>query len=121
MNGKTVATLESALIDIAVEGWRFSRLIARLLTKLDAGESMRYSNQLRYYLKRTEEALALAELHIVDVAGHPYDAGMAATALNVADFPGSDPLVVDQMVEPIIMGRDGVRRPGTVMLRRAAV
>jgi hypothetical protein len=27
-------------------------------------------------------------------------------------------LLVDQMMEPIVMGRDGLRRPGTVMLRK---
>ena len=119
MKDITVSVLEAALVDIAVEGWRFGRLSARLLAKLDASESLRYSNQLRYYLKRTEEALALAKLHIVDVEGHPYDAGMAATAINVADFPDSDALIVDQVVEPIIMSPDGVRRSGTVMLRKA--
>ena len=119
MDSATFATMESALMDVAVEGWRFSRLFERLLSKLDAGESIRYSNQLRYFLKRTEEALATAKLQIVDVEGHPYDAGMAATALNIADFPGTDPLTVDHMVEPIIMGPDGVRRLGTVMLRKA--
>jgi hypothetical protein len=45
---------------------------------------------------------------------------MAATALNVADFPGTEALVVEQMIEPIIMGPGGLRRSGTVLLRRAS-
>lgn len=49
--------IEKSLIDIAVESWRLSRLFKRLITKLDAGESNRYVNQLRYFqrtgLRRT--------------------------------------------------------------------
>lgn len=33
----STAQLEQSLIDIAVESWRFSRLFARVVNKLDAG------------------------------------------------------------------------------------
>jgi hypothetical protein len=110
--------MEATLIDLAVESWRFSRLFLRAVSKLDAGESARYLSQLRYFLKRVEEGLAAHSLKIADVEGQLYDPGMAATALNVADFGESDRLIVDQMLEPIIMGPDGLRRPGVVMLRK---
>ena len=57
-------------------------------------------------------------LKLVNVEGQPYDAGMAASALNVGDFGPDDLLLVDQMVEPIIMGPSGLRKEGTVMLRK---
>lgn len=120
MDATMTSRIEAALVDIAIEGWRLTRVFSRVLSRLDAGEAARFQNQLRYYLKRTEEALAAADLYIVNVEGHPYDAGMAATALNVGEFPGSDPLVVDQMVEPIVMGPEGLRRAGTVLLRKAS-
>jgi hypothetical protein len=110
--------MEATLIDLAVESWRFSRLFLRAVSKLDAGESARYLSQLRYFLKRVEEGLAAHSLKIADVEGQLYDPGMAATALNVADFGENDRLIVDQMLEPIIMGPDGLRRPGVVMLRK---
>ena len=50
---------QSALIDMAVEGWRFSRLFNKILNKLDAGDGQRYVNQLRYYLKKIEDNLNL--------------------------------------------------------------
>lgn len=115
----TIDGLTKALVDIAVESWRFSRLFSRLLTKLDAGDSSRYVNQYRYYLKRLEENLETAGLRLVNVEGHPYDPGFAATALNLGDFGPDDVLLVDQMMEPIIMGPDGLVRAGTVMLRKA--
>ncbi len=111
--------VEKALIEMSVESWRFSRVYVRLLNKLDAGESTRFVNQFRYFTKRIEESLETANLKLVNVEGHPYDPGLAATAINLGDFGPDDVLLVDQMVEPIIMGPDGLVRPGTVMLRKA--
>lgn len=110
--------LTKALLELSVESWRFSRLFARLLSKLDAGEGDRYASQYRYYLKRLEEALEGASLTLVNVEGQPYDPGVAASALNIGDFGAEDVLVVEQMIEPIIMGSEGLVRRGTVMLKK---
>lgn len=110
--------IEKALIDIAVESWRFCRVFARLLTKLDASENPRYINQLRYYQKKLAESLEAAEFNLVSIEGEPYDPGQAVTALNLGDFGADDVLIIDQMVEPIIMGNHGLVKTGTVMLRK---
>ncbi len=110
--------LERSLIDIAVESWRFARLFARVVNKLDAGEAGRYLNQLRYFQKKVEESLEASGLTIVSVEGQIFDPGLAASALNIGDFGPDDQLLVDQMVEPIIMGPEGLRKQGTVMLRK---
>ena len=110
--------LERSLMDRAVESWRFTRLFARLVSKLDAGESSRYVNQLRYFQKKVEESLDAAGLKIVNVEGHPFDPGMAASAINIGDFGPDDVLIVEQMVEPILMGPEGLRRQGTVTLKK---
>lgn len=112
------AQMEQSLIDIAVESWRFSRLFGKVVGKLDAGESGRYINQIRYFQKKVEESLSSNGLKLVNVEGQPYDAGMAASALNLGDFNPDDALLVDQMLEPIIMGPNGLRKEGTVMLRK---
>ena len=106
------------LVDVAVESWRFGRLFGRLLSKLDAGETPRFVNQLRYYLKSLEEKLEAVDLKIVNLEGHPYDPGIAASALNIGEFAPDDQLIIEQMVEPIIMGADGLVRQGTVMLQK---
>ena len=113
--------LERSLIDVAVESWRFSKLFSRLVSKLDAGEGSRYLNQLRYFQKKLEESLDASGLKLVNVEGQPFDPGMAASALNIGDFGPDDLLLVEQMVEPIIMGPEGLRKQGTVMLRKAHV
>lgn len=109
---------EALLIDTAVESWRFSRLFARVVGKLDAGDATRYANQLRFFQRRIEENLGAAGLTLVNVEGQVFDAGMAASALNLGDFGPDDELLVEQMVEPIIMSNDGLKKTGTVMLRQ---
>lgn len=106
------------LIDISVEGWRFARVFARMISKLDAGEAPRYANQARYFLKKIDDGLDGFGLRIVSLEGQPYDPGMAVSALNIADFGPDDILYVEQMVEPVVMGPDGLVRGGTAMLAK---
>ncbi|QCP47910.1 hypothetical protein FAZ95_01165 [Trinickia violacea] len=108
-----------ALIDISVEGWRFTKVFGRLLDKLDSGEATRYANQARYFHKKIDDGLSAFGLRLVTLEGQPYDPGMAVSALNIADFGPDDFLVVDQTVEPIVMGPEGLVRSGTVMLAKA--
>lgn len=110
--------LTQVVIGMVVESWRFGRVFDRLLTKLDAGQQNRYKSQFRWFIKKVEEALEQADLRIVNVEGHPFDPGMAATPLNIAEFDAKDALMVDQMLEPIIMGREGLVKTGTVTLRK---
>ena len=70
------------------------------------------------FQKKIEESLESSGLKLVNLEGQPYDPGMAASALNVGDFGPDDVLLVDQMVEPIIMGSLGLRKQGTIMLRK---
>jgi hypothetical protein len=110
--------MERSLIEGAIESWRFARLFGKVISKLDVGESVRYVNQLRYFQKKIEDILDSNGLKLVNVESQPYDMGMAAAALNLGDFGPDDVLFVDQMVEPIIMGPDGLRKEGVVMLRK---
>jgi len=110
---------EHALVDLAIESWRFQKLFVRALTKLDAGESLRFSNQHRFYVKRIEECLAEAGFKLVSIEGQLYEPGAAVTALNLNDFNAEEELVIDQMIEPVVMSPSGLFRAGTVMLRKA--
>jgi len=109
----------AALLELAVESWRFQKLFNKALTKLDAHEATRFTNQHRYFVKKIDECLNVTGLRLVSIEGQTFDVGAAATALNVADFGPDDHVVVDQMIEPIIMSEQGVLRTGTVMLRKA--
>jgi hypothetical protein len=113
--------LENMLIDMAIESWRFSRLFASVVNKLDAGEAGRYVNQHRYFLKRVEENLDAAGFKLVNVEGELFDPGMAASAINMGEFGPDEMLIVDRMIEPIVMGRDGLKKQGAVMLRKVGL
>ena len=105
--------MRDAVISMAIESWRFARVFDRLLLKL---EQNRYKSQFRWFIKKVEEALEQADLKLVNVEGHPFDPGMAATPLNIEEFDANDALIVDQMIEPIIMGKEGLVKTGTVTL-----
>ena len=106
------------LIDLSIESWRFAKLFSRVLSKLDANDASRYVSQVRYFVKKLEDSLDAVGLKFVNLEGEQYDAGMAVTALNIGDFEEQDQLVVDQMVEPVLMGQDGLVKAGTAMLRK---
>ena len=108
-----------SLIDMAVDSWRFSKVFEKALGMLDAGEQGRFRGQHRWFSKRIEESLTSIGLRVVNVEGQCFDPGIAATPLNIGDFSTDDLLIIDQMIEPIIMGRDGLVKSGTVTLRRA--
>ncbi len=111
--------LRQPLIEIVVESWRMAKLFLRMLGKLEATDASRYINQVRYFQKKLDDSLAVANLRLVSLEGLPYDPGMAATPLNIADYGPDDTLVVEQMMEPILMGPDGVVKSGTMLLKRA--
>lgn len=112
------ASASGALIDLAVDSWKFARLFTRVISKLDAGEQARYANQMRFFQKRIDSAAEVAGARIVTIEGQPFEPGMAASPLNLEDFQDGDTLFVDQMLEPIVMGNEGVLRIGTMMLRK---
>lgn len=108
------APLEDALLDLVVEGWRFARVSARMIDRLDVGDSNRHASSLRYFVRRMETIMGACGLSIVNLEGQPYDPGIPASAMNLGDFGADVPLLIDQMIEPVIMGPDGLRRPGLV-------
>lgn len=107
-----------ALIDVSIESWRFARVFARVLSKLDAGEAPRHVNQLRYFQKKLDDSLDALGLKIVNLEGQSYDPGMAISPLNIGDFGPEDQLVIEQMVEPVVMGPEGLVKSGTAMLAK---
>ena len=110
--------IESTLLSMAIESWRFSKVFNRLLSKVDAGEQGRYIGQMRWFIKKIEDSLAESGLKLVNVEGQQFDPGMAVTPLNIEEFESDDVLIVEQMLEPIIMGEQGLLKTGTVTLRK---
>lgn len=108
-----------ALQTVAKEAWRLERVCDRLLAKLPFSEQKRYDGRLRWFRKQLDSALEDAGMRLVNIEGQEFEVGTAATALNIEDFREGDPLVVDKMIEPILMGPNGILEMGTVTVRRA--
>lgn len=117
MNDEYGKTNES-LIAIASELFRFQRVFAKAISKLDIDEQSKYSSQFAWFSKKVIKALEEAGLKIVNVDGQLYDPGMAVTPLNIEDFETDDILYVEQTMEPIIMQENAVVKTGTVILGR---
>ena len=119
MAESNASRVAEALVELAVEAWRFSRLAQRMLKGADAGEEQRYRGQIAWFDRKLRQSLESAGLRIVDVQGEPFDPGIAATALNLEEFGPNDRLMVDVMLEPIILGPQGIVRTGTVTVKKA--
>ena len=120
-NGPSTDAVQPAvLIDLAVDAWKLARLFERVVARLDAGEQGRYLNQLRFLHRRIDGAVDIAGARLVSIEGQPFQPGQAATPLNLDEFAQDEPLVVAQMLEPIVMGPDGVLRMGTMLMAARA-
>ena len=105
------------LANMAVENWKFAQVFARAIRRLDASEQSRYVSQMNWFIKQTEENLNAVNLRIVNLVGQEFTAGMAATAINIGHFDEEESLIVDTMLEPVVMGNNGVIKMGVVVLR----
>lgn len=107
------------LASVASDTWRIARLTRRTAEKLDPDEGARVIRQLRFLERSIEGQLEQSSVRIVNLEGQPFDPGLAATALNADQFSATDELIVEQMIEPIVMGPKGLLREGVIMLGRA--
>ena len=107
---------EDMIIKIVVENWRLMKLFMKVLSKLEPSEANRYMNQIRYFQKTISNNLELMNLKIVNLEGQLYDPGMAASPINIDEFNINDKLIVEQMIEPLIMGKDGIKKQATINL-----
>jgi hypothetical protein len=109
---------EQLIIKIITDNWRLMNLFLKVLTRLDVSEANRYMNQIRYFQKTINDNLNEINLKIINLEGQLYDPGMAASPLNIDDFLPEDKLIVEQMLEPLIMGEDGIKKQATVKLMK---
>lgn len=110
--------LIESIASVASELFRFERVFAKAVSKLDFDEKNKYLSQYTWFSKKVDKALSIADLRLVNIEGQLYDPGMAVTPLNIDDFCLTDVLIVAQMIEPIIMKENAVYRIGTVVLGR---
>jgi len=105
------------VIALSVEAWKFTRLFQRAVGKLEMSEQSRFISQARFFQKRVDAVLEQNNVRLESLEGQLFEPGLAATPLNADEFPdSSDRLVVAQMIEPVVIGPNGVIRTGTFLL-----
>lgn len=114
------AELEQLLIESVVEGWRFSATCARVLDHLPPAEANRFRSRESFFKGRLEQTLQDAGFSFSSLPENSaYDEGFPVTPINLEDFAEGDVLVIDRILEPIVVSREGaVRRMGVAMLRK---
>ncbi len=110
--------MQNSIVSIASELFRFQRVFEKAISKLEMDEQNKYLSQFSWFSKKVYKALDDANLKLVSLDGQLYDAGMAATPLNIDEFEAEDVLFVQQTIEPIIMQQDQIIKTGTVILGR---
>lgn len=113
-----VSDYQRAIVEIAVESWRFIKTSQRVLEKVDVQDKQKFVSKYNWYIKKLDDALDSVGLKLVNLENTRFNHGVAVSPLNLDDFSEEDILIIDQMLEPIIMGPNGVVKMGTVMLRR---
>ena len=114
MENEAVINHEEIIVKIVTENWRLMKLFMKVITKLGASEANRHLNQVRYFQKTIHDSLDEAGMKLVNLEGQFFDAGIAATPLNIDEFEADDKLVVEQMIEPLIM-KDGIIRKQAII------
>lgn len=113
----TIEEHKDAIIKLATESWYFTTVYQRMLTNVDVSQHRKYTSQLRWFVRKMEEALEESGLRIVNVEDQSYDPSMAVSPVNLEDFHADVPLVVNQMLEPIIMDGTTLVKMGKVTLK----
>ncbi|PRH81243.1 hypothetical protein [Arenimonas caeni] len=105
------------LVTISVEAWKFVRLFQRAVAKLDPSEQAKFVSQARYMQKKVDSLMGARGIRLESLEGMRFEPGLAATPLNLDEFESPhESLVVLQMIEPVVMGPEGVMRTGTYVL-----
>jgi NifB/MoaA-like Fe-S oxidoreductase len=86
--------------------------------KLDASDTKRYLNQVRYFQKTIHDSLDEVGMKIVDLEGQLFDDGIAAIPLNIDEFEADDKLIVEQMIEPLIMKNGTILKQAKICLAK---
>jgi hypothetical protein len=106
----------SAAIGLAVEHWRLTHALA-------AGQSAASSGAARHALRKMEDFLALCELTIQHLDGHPFDAGLAVRVVDTIDDPklAKGTIIIDETVSPLVMWRGVVVKSADVVTRNGTL
>ena len=108
-----------ALSELALESWRLRQYTAGLLGRMIDGQVKKRGNsQLHRFDRRGKEALDRLGLELLDFTGESFDTGLPVYPINLNDFEGDIPLIIEMTLEPTIKVKDSadILHKGTVVV-----
>ena len=112
------AALLQVVLNLGTESWRILRTLERFASGLDADQRRRIAGRVAFFERTLRSDLEGVGLRLVEFTGQPYGPQLPATAVNGDEVAVGDIPVVEQTLEPAILGPDGILRTGKVTLRR---
>jgi hypothetical protein len=109
---------EDGVVRLALEAYKLASLTQTVLNQFDPTEARKYGSRLAFVLRNIQEILQESDLRIVSLEGVPFDEGLAISAVNLSEFDSHDDLIIDRVLEPLIMGSQGIVHSGIVSLRK---
>ncbi len=106
-------------IQFSIELWHIMNLLDKMCSKFDLDEQRKFSSQIKWFKKKTEDYLKGIGLSFADFQpSMAFDAGMPINPLNIGDFKSEDELFIEQVLEPAILCGGQVVKQGTVILKK---
>jgi hypothetical protein len=115
----TSSIINDNFIEFVVEIWRLPKFFKKLIAKQDLEDQQKYTSQFNWSNKKFQNFFQQIGFSFPEFEGMPFDAGMPLTPINLSDFSSEDELIIEQVLEPVIMGGGKIIKTGTVILKKA--
>lgn len=110
---------EIIIAEFIVEEYRFMKFYVSAVNKLFPEEQKKYISAYRFHVDKISEIAQRAKLRIQSFEGTDYDEGLPVVPLNADEFEKSDILMIQQTIEPAIIGANGnAIKQGSVILTK---
>lgn len=112
-----IEAARSQVAEIAGDAWRLAKLLERVERKLQGADRDRCRIRREDCLNKLKRSLADFGVRLIDLEGRDYEAGVAIEPVGMDRFPGRRDWVIEAMIEPIVMGPNGLIKQGVARVK----
>lgn len=112
-----IEAARSQIAEIAGDAWRLAKLLERVERKLQGADRDRCRIRREDCLNKLKRSLADFGVRLIDLEGRDYEAGVAIEPVGMDRFPGRRDWVIEAMIEPIVMGPNGLIKQGVARVK----
>lgn len=112
-----IEAARAQVAEIAGDAWRLAKLLERVERKLQGADRDRCRIRREDCLNKLKRSLADFGVRLIDLEGRDYEAGVAIEPVGMDRFPGRRDWVIEAMIEPIVMGPNGLIKQGVARVK----